>query len=109
MKNNFFVTKLLDIIIAKDESEPLSEARGIFLVMDYEESDVRKLIKESKDGDISETHIRVLLYNLLCSLNYIHSAKVMHRDIKPANLLLDSNCQVKVCDFGLARTFPKKD
>ncbi|CAJ1381761.1 unnamed protein product [Effrenium voratum] len=30
--------------------------------------------------------------------------KVLHRDLKPANVLLNSNCHVRVCDFGLART-----
>ena len=34
----------------------------------------------------------------------MHSAELVHRDIKPANLLLDSNCLVKVCDFGLCRS-----
>ena len=33
----------------------------------------------------------------------------MHRDIKPANLLLDDQCRVMVCDFGLARSLPEKD
>ena len=37
-------------------------------------------------------------------MNYLHTANIMHRDIKPANILVDGDCQVKLCDFGLART-----
>jgi p38 MAP kinase len=37
-------------------------------------------------------------------LKYIHSAGVVHRDLKPSNVLVDENCDVKLCDFGLART-----
>ena len=33
----------------------------------------------------------------------MHSANVMHRDLKPANILVNSNCDLKICDFGLAR------
>lgn len=38
----------------------------------------------------------------------MHSANVVHRDIKPGNFLIDGNCGVKLCDFGLSRTLPKK-
>ena len=37
------------------------------------------------------------------SRRYIHSAHVLHRDLKPSNLLLNGNCDLKICDFGLAR------
>lgn len=33
----------------------------------------------------------------------MHSAAVIHRDIKPANVLLTEACDLKLCDFGLAR------
>ena len=41
---------------------------------------------------------------LLRGLKYVHSANVLHRDLKPSNLLLNANCDLKICDFGLART-----
>lgn len=52
------------------------------------------------------THISraPLAVQLLRGLKYIHSANVLHRDLKPSNLLLNANCDLKICDFGLART-----
>jgi mitogen-activated protein kinase 1/3 len=41
---------------------------------------------------------------LLCAVKYLHSADVLHRDLKPANILVNEDCSVKVCDFGLARS-----
>ncbi|KAG2694323.1 hypothetical protein I3760_08G137400 [Carya illinoinensis] len=44
------------------------------------------------------------LRQLLRGLNYLHSANILHRDLKPGNLLINANCDLKICDFGLART-----
>ena len=35
----------------------------------------------------------------------MHSGDIIHRDLKPSNLLLNKNCDLKVCDFGLARGY----
>ena len=45
--------------------------------------------------------IRFAQYNV--GLKYIHSANVMHRDLKPSNILVNSDCALAICDFGLSR------
>ncbi len=47
--------------------------------------------------------IQYFLYQILRGLKYVHSAGVVHRDLKPSNILVNENCDLKICDFGLAR------
>ena len=102
MKENIHTTKLYDVISTDDFSH-------IFLVMDYMVSDLDKVLQNSKEADMDEEHITVLLYKLLCALNFLHEANVIHRDIKPCNILVDTTCDIKICDFGLSRSLPKQD
>ena len=41
---------------------------------------------------------------MLCAIKYLHDSNVLHRDLKPANVLLNEDCTVKLCDYGLARS-----
>ena len=43
------------------------------------------------------------MYQLFRGLKYIHSANVLHRDLKPNNILVNRECDLVICDFGLAR------
>ncbi|KAL9653814.1 hypothetical protein ABK040_012875 [Willaertia magna] len=52
---------------------------------------------------LSQDHIKWIMYQLLLGLYFLHSSGIMHRDVKPENLLLSSDCDVKLTDFGLAR------
>jgi len=73
-------------------------------------SEIQKYTK-SQDGKataaetsgLTEKHIEYFIYQLLRGLKYIHSAGILHRDLKPSNLLLNENCDLQICDFGLAR------
>ena len=48
--------------------------------------------------------MKVILYQILKGVQHMHSGGILHRDLKPANILLDSDCNVKICDMGLARS-----
>eukprot|EP00943_MAST-04B_sp_MAST-4B-sp1_P005000 g5000.t1 len=75
--------------------------RDVYIVTKLFESDLAKIITSKQS--LSDAHCRYFLYQLLRGLKYLHSANIIHRDLKPANLLINSNCELAICDFGLAR------
>lgn len=58
---------------------------------------------------LEDIHKQYIVYQTLKSLKFIHTADLIHRDLKPSNLLLNSECHMKVCDFGLARSIDLSD
>jgi len=88
------IISLLDVMRADNDKD-------IYLLFEYMETDLHAVIRANILEDI---HKRFIIYQLLKAIKYMHSAKVIHRDIKPSNLLLNSECLVKVADFGLARS-----
>lgn len=74
---------------------------GIYLVMECMETDLHRVIYSRQD--LTSDHISYFVYQLLCALQHLHGGGVLHRDLKPSNLLVNSDCTLKVCDFGLAR------
>lgn len=88
------IIKLLDVMRAKNDQD-------IYLVFEYMETDLHEVIR----ADIlEEVHKKYIIYQLLRALKYMHSGLLLHRDIKPSNILLNSECHLKICDFGLARS-----
>lgn len=64
------------------------------------------IIQKIRSGQpLTDAHFQSFLYQTLCGLKYIHSANVLHRDLKPGNLLVNADCELKICDFGLARGY----
>jgi len=74
----------------------------LYAVMDFCQSDLKKLMKSQIF--LEEIHVQTIIYNMLCGLKYLHSSNILHRDLKPANILVNDDCTVKICDFGLARS-----
>jgi len=79
----------------------LETFQDLWIVMDYVDLDMRKLIVSPQT--ITLQHVQWIVRQTLAALAHIHAAHVLHRDLKPANVLLNGSCDVKICDFGLSR------
>uniref|UniRef100_A0AC35TZ44 Mitogen-activated protein kinase n=1 Tax=Rhabditophanes sp. KR3021 TaxID=114890 RepID=A0AC35TZ44_9BILA len=79
----------------------------IYILTELMQSDLHKIIVSPQP--LTSDHIKVFVYQILRGLRYLHSANILHRDIKPGNLLVNSNCILKICDFGLARVWNPKE
>ncbi|RAL12714.1 mitogen-activated protein kinase mpkC [Aspergillus homomorphus CBS 101889] len=78
----------------------ISPSEDVYLVTELLGTDLNRLLTAKPlDGKF----VQYFTYQLLRGLKYIHSAGVIHRDLKPSNLLINENCDLKICDFGLAR------
>lgn len=74
----------------------------LYFTCELMDTDLQKIINSNQK--LSNDHVSFILYQVLRGLKYIHSSGIVHRDLKPSNILINENCQVKICDFGLART-----
>lgn len=79
----------------------VEDFNDVYIVTDLMETDLHRIIYSKQS--LSIDHVQYFVYQILRALKYMHSAEVLHRDLKPSNLLVNSNCDLKVCDFGLAR------
>lgn len=78
-----------------------TSAGHLYLAMEY--VDGADLHVRTLAGEVTPERARAVMIQLCEALYYAHLHGVIHRDIKPANLLITSDWQVKVVDFGLAR------
>ncbi|CAE8600030.1 unnamed protein product, partial [Polarella glacialis] len=73
----------------------------IYVVSELMETDLASILKSPQP--LSEEHTQFFIYQILRGLKFVHTAGIIHRDLKPRNLLVNSNCDLKICDYGLAR------
>jgi len=97
-KGHTCIVQLLDIIPPVPDNQSFVQ---LSLVFECADTDLKQVIKSNQK--FTSLHVEYILYQLCNSCLYMHSAGIAHRDLKPANILINSDCSIKVCDFGLAR------
>lgn len=85
-----------------------SAKNEFYLVMEFGGIDLHRLTSTHRIR-YDQAEIKSIMIMLLKGIAYLHDEMIMHRDIKPANLLINSDGILKVCDFGLARSFGDAD
>ena len=79
------------------------EFNEVYLVLSACDADMFQIIRSTQE--LTHSHIKYFLVQLLRAVHYMHTAHIVHRDLKPSNLLVNANCTLCVCDFGMSRAF----
>ncbi|CCH41184.1 MAP kinase kinase MKK1/SSP32 [Wickerhamomyces ciferrii] len=81
------------------------EIASICIAMEYmggrSLDSIYKKVRE-RGGRIGEKVLGKIAESVLKGLSYLHEHRIIHRDIKPQNILLDSDGNIKLCDFGVS-------
>lgn len=78
----------------------------VYIIQELMQTDLHRVISTQT---LTDDHIQYFIYQTLRAVKMLHGSNVIHRDLKPSNLLINSNCDLKVCDFGLARISNEHD
>jgi mitogen-activated protein kinase 1/3 len=101
------IIPLFDVIIHLNKNPKLNKIADVYLVMEKMDSDLQKIIASKQE--LSDEHYQFILYQILRALYFLHSANIIHRDFKPSNVLINEDCTVKLCDFGMSRAIQEEE
>eukprot|EP00993_Chasmostoma_nieuportense_P001538 NODE_2410_length_1185_cov_48.139887_g2296_i0.p1 GENE.NODE_2410_length_1185_cov_48.139887_g2296_i0~~NODE_2410_length_1185_cov_48.139887_g2296_i0.p1 ORF type:complete len:364 (-),score=92.60 NODE_2410_length_1185_cov_48.139887_g2296_i0:87-1178(-) len=97
-----------NIVSVKDLFRPRTQQfEDIYFVSELMDTDLQQIIRSKQK--LTDDHHQYFIYQVLRALKFIHSANILHLDLKPGNLLVNGNCDLRICDFGSARGFDPSD
>ncbi|GIL56560.1 hypothetical protein Vafri_11902 [Volvox africanus] len=79
-----------------------SKSGRVYMVFPYGGLSTYQELEKHPDG-FPDAQLKLLVWQLLQALVYLHRRKIVHRDIKPGNILVSEDWELKLCDFGFAR------
>ena len=100
LRNLDFHENVIDIKQLICVPNSLDEVKEIYVVQSLMDFDMFKLLNKQH---LTTDHICYFVYQIFRGLKFIHSANILHRDLKPSNLLVNQNCDLKICDFSMSR------
>lgn len=105
------IVKLKEIVTSKEQRDDVSEnntiPKSVYLVFEYHEFDLTGILG-TRQIRFTQDHIKSWSMQLLQGVHYMHVNKIIHRDLKAANILIGRNGELKIADWGLARTWNER-
>jgi cyclin-dependent kinase 12/13 len=95
------IVNLKEIVTSKEAGEI---PKNVFMVFEYSEYDLTGIL-ETPDIRLSQDHIKSWSQQLLSGVHYMHTNRIIHRDLKASNLLINRKGELKIADWGLARSW----
>jgi cyclin-dependent kinase 12/13 len=95
------IVKLIEIVTSQEQNEI---PRNVYMVFEYHEYDLTGIL-QTGEIRLTQDHIKSWSKQLLAGTHYMHVNKIIHRDLKASNILIGKNGELKIADWGLARSW----
>jgi len=96
------IVNLKEIVTSKEQGGDFP--KNVFMVFEYLEYDLFGVL-ETPEIKLTQDHIKSWSKQLLSGVHYMHKNKVIHRDLKASNILINKKGELKIADWGLARSW----
>ena len=82
MDDNLFTPKLVDVVVPLRKNAASADGcqkfNELFLVMEFYSQNLQSVYTDIDRSSFTEDHVLIIMYNLLCAMNYLHSANLLH-------------------------------
>ena len=94
--------------LLKIMGKPVTSGSVTYILMEYVDGENLEEYRRRKGGTISTEEFQRFAPQILAALDYLHEKGVVHLDVKPQNIMIARNGEVKITDYGIARTIKEQ-